>query len=98
MNRRSSQTARDLAESVSRFLASFEADKVPPGWYTTLTMAPLLGIKDRQAYNIAARFVAAGQAEKKNFRIKVGCYIRPVPHYRFTTAAAKALGLTKPRR
>ena len=98
MNKYKTSPARELAESVSRFLASFEADKVPPGWFTSLTLAPRLGIQDRQAHNIALRFLKAGQAEKRMFRINVGCYIRPVPHYRFTPQAAKALGLTKPRR
>jgi hypothetical protein len=90
--------ARELAESISRFLSSFESDKVPKGWYTALTLAPHLGVQDRQANNIANRFLKAGKAERRVFRVNVGCYIRPVPHYRFTPDAEKALGLTRSKR
>jgi hypothetical protein len=86
---------RELAAAISGFLATFESDKVPSGWLTTYALGERLGVKDRQAYNIAQRFIKAGKAEKRTFRINVGCYIRPVPHYRFTPAAAKALGISK---
>jgi len=89
---------RELADAISGFLATFESDKVPSGWLTTYELGDKLGVKDRQAYNIAVRFMKAGQCEKSTFRIKVGCFIRPVPHYRFSKEAAKVLGLTKPRR
>lgn len=95
--RKPTSAARELAESVSRFLASFEADKVPPGWFTCIQLAPLLRIQERQAANIALRFLKAGQAERRMYRVKAGCYIRPVPHYRFSAAAAKAIGLTRIR-
>ena len=98
MKKYKTSPARELAESVSRFLASFEADKVPREWTTLINLAPLLGVSDRQVYNIASRFIKAGQAERRMYRVKAGCYIRPVPHYRFTPQAAKALGLTKPKR
>jgi hypothetical protein len=98
MKKYKTSPARELAESVSRFLSSFEADKVPREWTTLINLAPLLGVSDRQVYNIASRFIKAGHAERRTFRIKVGSMIRPVPHYRFSPQASKALGLTKPKR
>jgi hypothetical protein len=86
---------RELADAISGFLATFESDKLPKGWMTSECLGKKLGVKDRQAYNIAMRFIKAGHAEKRSFRIKVGCFIRPVAHYRFTPAAAKALGISK---
>jgi hypothetical protein len=88
---------RGLATAVSTFLATFESEVVPQGWHTVRQLEPHLGVRDRQAANIAQRFVKHKQAEVRTFRILVGSMIRPVPHYRFTPAAEKALGLTKRR-
>jgi hypothetical protein len=88
---------RELAAAISEFMATFESDVVPNGWLTTYELGDKLGVKDRQAYNIAVRFMKAGHADKKTFRIKVGCFIRPVPHYKFSKKAERAMGLTKPK-
>jgi hypothetical protein len=96
MKRKTSNSS--LGAAINAFLATYESDKVPPGWFTCIQLAPLLRIQERQAANIAIRFLKAGQAERRMYRVKAGCYIRPVPHYRFTPQAAKALGLTKPKR
>ena len=98
MKKYKTSPARELAESVSRFLSSFEADKIPKGFSTLLDLAPRLRVSDRQVYNIAQRFIKAGHAERQTFRVHVGSMIRPVPHYRFSKEAEKVLGLTKPRR
>ncbi len=85
--------SKQLAESVSAYLQQFECDKVSAGWYTLRELGKKLGVQERQAGNIARRFTEHGQAEIKNFRIKAGPYIRPVPHYKFTKGAMKALGI-----
>lgn len=84
---------RQLAQAVTDYLSEFESEKVPKGWYTLVQLGDKVGVKDRQAGNIANRFIKAGECEVKNFRVKVGQYIRPVKHYRFSKGASRALGL-----
>jgi hypothetical protein len=83
----------ELAQSVSRFLMSFEADKVPKDWRTLNDLAPLLRVTNRQVYNIAKRFMKAGHAEQRSFRVNLGTMIRSVPHYKFSKEATKVLKL-----
>lgn len=84
---------RQLAQAVTDYLNEFESEKVPNNWHTLVELGERVGVQERQAGNIAKRFVKVGQCEVKNFRIKVGQYIRPVRHYRFSRGARKALGL-----
>ena len=98
MNPKASKTARDLGESVARFLASFEADKVPAGWINVTQLGKTLCVQQRTAERIVKRMERVNQAERKVFRVPMANHIRPVLHYRFSHAASKALGLTKPRR
>ena len=95
MNPKAPKAARELAESVSRFLASFEADKVPSDWRTVTQLGRTLGCHGRTAERIIGRMARIGQVEKRMFRIHLANHIRPVPHYKFSRDAAKALGLTK---
>jgi DNA-binding MarR family transcriptional regulator len=98
MNPKASKTARKLADSVSRFLASFEAEQVPPGWYNLTDIGKTLGIQQRSAERIVKRMERVGQSEKKIYRVFMANHLRPVLHYRFTPAAEKALGLTGQKR
>jgi hypothetical protein len=89
------KSSMDLADSVARFLASFEADKVPSDWRTVTQLGRTLGCHGRTAERIIGRMARIGQVEKRLFRIHLANHIRPVPHYKFSRDAAKALGLTK---
>ena len=93
-----SKSSVELAESVTRFLASFEADKVPAGWINVTQLGKTLRVQQRTAERIVKRMERVNQAERKVFRVPMANHIRPVLHYRFSPAASKALGLTKPRR
>jgi len=94
MNHRASQNARDLAASVARFLATYEADKVPPGWYSLQTFAQVTGCHLRTAERVIKKFERVKHAERKYFKVPMANHLRSIPHYRFTNEAAKALGLT----
>ena len=86
-------TSKNLADSVSAYLQQFESEKIPAGWHTQKELGKMLGVAERQASRITKRFVEHKQAEIKNFRIKSGRCIRPVPHCKFSRSAKKALGI-----
>jgi hypothetical protein len=74
---------KDLAKWCAA-LATVSApiDVVPPGWHTVIQLSnktkagvPTLQKKLRHLLN-------SGQAERKNFRIRLAKNVRPVPHYR----------------
>jgi hypothetical protein len=97
MSKRTS-TSRELAESVARFLASFESEEVPHGWYTVASLAKAVNCQPRTSERIVNRMLRVKQADRKTFRVFMANHLRPVVHYRFTPAALRALGLTKPKR
>lgn len=82
-----------LAEAVTQYLDQFESQRPGKGWYTLVKLGEKLGVGERQAGNIAKRFINVKHCETRNFRVKVGQYIRPVKHYKFSKGASKALGL-----
>ena len=92
------QTHGELSRAINAFLASYEADKVPPGFLTMKDWAAAFKVNTRQAWNNIERFLKAGHAERATFRVKAGTILRPVSHYRLSPDALKALGLTLPRR
>ena len=98
MSKKRPRPARELAESVSRFLASFEAEKVPPGWYTVRNLAKALKCQERTSERICNRLRRVGQVETKTFRVFMANHLRPVVHYRLSKEAVKAIGLTKANR
>lgn len=85
--------ARKLAEAVTDYLSQYEVEKVPPGWYNCIELGKMLGVHDRQANNIARRFLKHNEAEARTFRAKAGPFIRPVTYYKFTKGASRALGI-----
>ena len=92
-----SKSSVELAESVASFLASFEADKVPAGWRTVSQLGKALRCHGRTAERIVGKMARIGQVEKKLFRVHLANHIRPVPHYKFSKDAEKAMGLTTPK-
>jgi hypothetical protein len=57
-------------------------DTVPPGWMTARELAKKLGKADSTMGKLLNRAVLEDRAERQNFRIVVGAFTRPVPHYR----------------
>lgn len=57
-------------------------EEVPPGWLTTKDIAAKLGKGQSTVGAQLGRAVAAGTCERRNFRVRTGSVIRPVPHYR----------------
>lgn len=94
----SKQTHRELSRAINAFLATYEADKVPHGFLTIAEWSSLFKVNTRQAWNNIERIIKAGHAERAIYRVKAQTVIRPVPHYRLSKEALKALGLTLPKR
>lgn len=95
MTARRKQTHGELSRAINAFLATYEADKVPPGFRTIKGWSVLFKVNTRQAWNNIERFLKAGHAERAIYRVKAGTIIRPVPHYRLSPPALKALALTR---
>jgi response regulator of citrate/malate metabolism len=55
---------------------------VPPGWFTTKTLADKLGKARPTMARLLADAVAAGRCEVQKFRMTTGAVTRPVPHYK----------------
>ena len=89
---------RELSKAMSSFLATFEADKVPPGYLSLNEWGAVFNVSVRMAWNNIYRFIKAGHCERAVFRVKTSNSIRPVAHYRLSKPALKGLGLTLPRR
>lgn len=87
-----------MSKAINTFLASYEADKVPPGYLTLNEWGAVFKVTIRMAWNTILRFIKAGHCERAVFRVKTSTIIRPVAHYRLSKEALKGLGLTLPRR
>jgi hypothetical protein len=57
-------------------------DVVPPGWQTARQLAAKTKAPVPTLQQKLKRLVAAGRAERKNFRVQLEKNVRPVPHYR----------------
>ena len=88
---------RDLSSAVTAYLATFEAERPEPGFRNLAEWGAIMGVGDRQAFNIIERLMKAGKADSRKFRTVCRSVIRPRPHYRIAPDALKALGLD-PRR
>jgi predicted transcriptional regulator len=82
MSRRPTSPDADLARWCAALSAEVVTDEVPPGWLTTKDIAAKLGKGQSTVGAQLGRAVAAGTCERRNFRIRTGSIIRPVPHYR----------------
>lgn len=87
--------AKQIQRAVAAFLATFEEEPVPPGYYSTKQLADLHGTGPRNVFIILKRLEKAGQvADKKSIRRMSPHGLVAIPHYKLTKAAAKAFGLT----
>jgi predicted ArsR family transcriptional regulator len=71
----------EWAEALDRLLSQ-RGETVPPGWKTAREVGEQLGVCYEMAKLKCAELVAAGLAERKDFRVKWGRGIRGLPHYR----------------
>ncbi len=78
----------EWAEALDRLLSQ-RVETVPPGWKTAREVGEQLGV--------CAELVAAGLAERKDFRVKWGRGIRGLPHYRLVSPTARRAGGSQKR-
>ena len=79
----------EWAEALDRLL-SHRMEAVPPGWKTAKEIGEELGFCYEMAKIKAGQLVAAGLAERKDFRVKWGRGVRPLPHYRLVNSSTRA--------
>lgn len=91
-----SRLNRKLRESINSYLAEVGAVTVPKGWHSTVSLARHLDLSSRSVTILLGRMIQAGDVEIRKFRVQSGQVLRPIPHYKFSPRAAKALGLDKP--
>jgi hypothetical protein len=72
----------DLAQWCAALAAPAVTDVVPPGWFTTKTLADKLGKTRPTMARLLADAVEAGRCEVQKFRVSVGSFSRATPHYR----------------
>ena len=77
-------TAEDIVASAwAAVLTTQQApDRVPPGWLTIKQIAEKTGKASSTIGAQVCRAVAEGRCERKDFRIRTGSMVRPVPHYK----------------
>ena len=90
-----SRLSPKLRDSINAYLAEVGCVTVPKGWYTSSGLTKHLDLSQRAVTIIVNRMTKAGDVEIRKFRVLAGQVLRPVPHYRFSPRAAKALGLDK---
>lgn len=89
---------RDLSSALTAYLSTFEAERPEAGFRTLADWGSIMGVGERQAFNVIERLMKAGKADSRKYRTVCRSVIRPRPHYRISPEALKALGLTKARR
>ncbi len=65
-------------------------EAVPKGWKTASEVAAELGMCEEMGKVKCKQLVAAGLAERKEFRVKWGNMVRPRPHYRLVKSPKNA--------
>ncbi len=77
-------TAEQIEEAAwaAALRAPAVTDVVPPGWFTTKTLADKLNKTRPTMARLLADAVAAGRCEVRKFRVSVGSFSRATPHYR----------------
>ncbi len=86
----------EWAEALDRLLSQ-RVETVPPGWKTAREVGEQLGVCYEMAKLKCAELVAAGLAERKDFRVKWGRGIRGLPHYRLVSPPARRGGGSQKR-
>jgi hypothetical protein len=72
----------DLARWCAALASPSITDEVPSGWLTARELARKIGKADSTMGKLLNRAVLEGRAERQNFRVVVGAFTRPTPHYR----------------
>ena len=84
---------RQIQQAVNAYLATFEADVVPKGWYSSAHLAKAYGCSQSNILMLLRRLAKAGKVERKDFRINGAKGLHKAAHYKLEPAAAKAFGL-----
>jgi len=72
----------NLLADLALALANGGIETPPDGYWTTLQHAKAAGLSIQQANKIIKAGVLAGKVERRNFRIRNGARVVPIPHYR----------------
>lgn len=86
--------SKNIHKAVADYLATLQAEPVPKGWHRLSDLAERHGTGERNIQLILSRLIKHGQAERRQFPVKVATGVKPVMHYRLSKDAAKAFGLT----
>lgn len=72
----------ELARWCATLSAEVASEDVPEDWHTTVELAELLKKSVSTTGKLLCAAIRAGKCERRNFRIRTGGAVRPVPHYR----------------
>ena len=81
----------EWAEALDRLMSN-RMEVVPAGFKTARDIAVEMGVCYEMAKLKCAELVAAGMAERKDFKVKWGRGIRAFPHYRLINPAGRRAG------
>lgn len=82
MSRRATSPDEDLAKWCAVLSEGKPVEQVPPGWLTAKQIAHKTGKAESTIGTQICRAVAEERCERREFRIRTGSMVRPVPHYR----------------
>ncbi len=74
----------NLLADLAAALESGGIDIPPDGFLTTEQHAAAAGLSVSQAGKVIRAGVIAGKVERRNFRVRNGSRVVPIPHYRVT--------------
>jgi hypothetical protein len=77
-------TREDIEENLREIInrrKNHLLEKVPDGWMTTVQAAKVANISRRQMFFYLDAAAKSGEIKKKNFRVRVGNTIKPLPYY-----------------
>ena len=82
-----------MKKSITNYLATFEQDCVPKGWYRSEQIADKIGRSIRTVTEMLRLLRKHNQIEERKFRIMTREKLMPIVHYKFTKKGAKVFGL-----
>ena len=82
-----------MKKSVLNYLATFEQDCVPKGWYRSEQVAHSIGRSTRTVTEMLKLLRKHNQLEERKFRVMTRSGLKPVVHYKFTRKGNEAFGL-----